>query len=113
MTLLLPQNLTETDDVAVEHVAPGAVVHRPGVGVTGCGLPMWSMQHPLPAAGLLAAMSPHWCEHVRCFPRESAWERMVAAAHPNRPVVDTQPRDGFRQINQRHRGFLRFGRGVR
>lgn len=92
----LPENLRDTDDVAVAHVAPGVVVHKPGDVVTGCGEPMWAMQHPLPSAGYLAAYCPAWCE--QCWPRESTWERMLTLAYPSR----------FRtaQTNSRSSGYV-------
>lgn len=104
--LPLPDGVADTDDVAVLHVTEHAQVHRPGIGVTGCGLPMWAMQHPLPSAGYLAALSPQWCEHARCFPRVSAWDGLLRTAYqePARPL--TQSRDVFPAVNRAHRGLL-------
>lgn len=82
MSLHLPANLAETDDVAVASVHERLTVHRPGDVATPCGEPMWAMRHPAPAAGHVLHLHPTFCE--RCFPRDNAWAQMLALAYPSR-----------------------------
>lgn len=93
-----PRDLDPLTDVAVEHVSPGAMVHKPGDFVTGCGQPMWAMQRPLPSAGHMEALSGHWCEQG-CWPHESTWEHLVELAYPKRFRTADINAPGGRHIN--------------
>lgn len=96
--MTLPNGLDPHADVAVEHVTARAVVHAPGDIVTGCGQPMWAMQHPFPAAGHMDAMACEWCP--ACFPRASVWAQLVELAYPSRfRTTDLQGRCGSGVIN--------------
>jgi hypothetical protein len=94
----LPRDLQATDDVAVDHVIDRLTVHRPGDVATPCGIPMWSVTHPLPAAGHVVHLHPTWCEC--CFPHDNAWVRMLAAAYPPRfRTADVNSGARFPHIN--------------
>lgn len=82
MSLRLPEGVGETDDVIPISVHGHLTVHQLGSIVTPCGIPMWSVTHPLPAAGHVLHLSPQWCP--RCWPQESPWAQMLALAYPSR-----------------------------
>lgn len=98
MTPRLPEGLAEVDDVATTMVAARALVHRPRLGVTDCGQPMWAMRRV--AAGHMATLSCRWCP--RCWPQQastatSGWLQMLALAHL--PFADANTRRGFGFLN--------------
>lgn len=92
-----PRDLDPLTDVAVEHVSPGVMVHKPGDFVTGCGQPMWAMQRPLPSAGHMEALCGDFCED--CWPHENTWEHLLALAYPSRFRTADINAPGDRHIN--------------